>query len=72
MTLFQGALYDLVDGSLVSDCPLPCKRTQTEAKYLYQNADKLTQLDITFSSKVKVTTTDLVKPTLSSFLSEVK
>ena len=64
-------MYDLVDGSSVSDCPLPCQTTQTEAKFLYEYEDKDTHIDITFSSKVRVTTTDLVKPTLSSFLSEV-
>ena len=61
----------MVDGSSVSDCPLPCKTTQTEAKFLYENQDKDTIIDITFSSTVRVTTTDLVKPTLSRFLSEV-
>ena len=68
---FQGVLYDLVDGSLVSDCPLPCKTTLTQAKHLYQHTLTSTQKDITFSSKVKVTRTDLVKPALSIFLSEV-
>ena len=67
----QGVLYDLVDGSLVSDCPLPCKTTQSQAKHLYQHTLTSTQIDITFSSKVKVTRTDLVKPALSIFLSEV-
>ena len=61
----------MVDGSSVSDCPLPCKTTQTEAKLLYEYKNKDTSIDIAFSSKVRVTTTDLVKPTLSSFLSEV-
>ena len=69
---FQGALYDLVDGSRVSDCPLPCKTTQTQAKYLYEAKNEATQLDITFSSRVRVTKTDFVKPALSSFLSEVR
>ena len=61
----------MVDGSSVSDCPLPCKTTQTEAKFLYEEKGKDTSFDITFSSTVRVTTTDLVKPTLSRFLSEV-
>ena len=72
MPPFQGVLQDLVDGSLVSDCPLPCKTTQTQAKYLYEAKNKLTEIDITFSSRVRVTKTDLVKPALSSFLSEVR
>ena len=71
MPPFQGVLSDLVDGSLRSDCPLPCKTTQTQAKYLYQYTLATSQIDITFSSKVKITKTDLVKPALSSFLSEV-
>ena len=56
----------MVAGISVSDCPLPCTTTQTEPK------GKGTRIDITFSSKVKITTTDFVKPTLSSFLSEVR
>ena len=64
-------LYNLVDGILVSDCPLPCKRTQTQTKFLNEYKSEVTVLDITFSSKVRVTKTDLVKPTLSSLLSEV-
>ena len=64
-------LYNLVDGILVSDCPLPCKRTQTQTKFLNEYKSEATVLDITFSSKVRVTKTDLVKPTLSSLLSEV-
>ena len=63
-------MYDLLDGTSVSDCPLPCKTTETEAKLLYEDKEDA-HFDITFSSKVRVTTTDLVKPTLSSFLSEV-
>ena len=64
-------MYGLVDGTSVSDCPLPCKTTQTEAKFLYEYEYKFPNIDITFSSMVRVTTTDLVKPTLSRFLSEV-
>ena len=65
-------MYNLIDGSLVSDCALPCKTTQTEAKYLYENKGSETLIDVAFSSKVRVTKTDLVKPTLSSFLSEMR
>ena len=64
-------LYNLVDGILVSDCPLPCKRTQTQTKFLNEYKSEVTVLDITLSSKVRVTKTDLVKPALSSLLSEV-
>ena len=64
-------LYNLVDGLLVSDCPLPCKRTRTQTKFLNEYKSEGAVLDITFSSKVRVTKTDLVKPTLSSLLSEV-
>ena len=62
----------MVDGSSVSDCPLPCKTTQTEAKLLYEDKGNSTEIDIYFSSKVRITTTDLVKPALSTFLSEVR
>ena len=68
--LILDVLYDLADGSLMSDCPLPCKTTQTETKFLYETKDD-NYIDISFSSQVRVTTTDLVRPTLTSFLSEV-
>ena len=66
------SIDDLVDGSLVSNCPLPCKTTQTHTEFLNGGETDETFLDISFSSRVRVTKTDLVKPTLSSFLSEVK
>ena len=62
---------DLVDGSLVSNCPLPCKTIQTHTEFLDDDKANETYLDISFSSRVRVTRTDLVAPTLSSFLSEV-
>ena len=65
-------MRDLADGSRVSDCPLPCKTTQAQTKLLFEEKNTDTYIDITFSSKVKLTKTDLVKPTLSSFLSEVR
>ena len=71
MPAVEEVLEDIVDGTLISDCPLPCKTTQTHAKFLYEFKTDLTEIDITFSPKVSVTITDLVKPTLSSFLSEV-
>ena len=65
-------LVNLFDGSQISDCPLPCKTTQTQTKVMYASKGDSSTIDINFSSKVKVTKTDLEKPTLSSFLSEVK
>ena len=67
MALFQGAVDDLLDGSVVSNCPLPCITTQTEVKLLYE-ADDDFYIDITFSSKVRVTKTDLLKPNVSILL----
>ena len=66
-----GSIDDLVDGSRVSNCPLPCKTTQTHTEFLNDFKGDETFLDISFSYRVRVTKTDLVKPTLSSFLSEV-
>ena len=72
MPYFLEALIDLADGSLVSDCPLPCKTTQTQTKLLHKGSKPDDHyIDLAFSSKVRVTRTDLVKPTLTSFLSEV-
>jgi hypothetical protein len=63
----------LFDGNNLSDCPLPCKTTRTETKFLrsYVTDDKRTSVDIAFSQSVQVTTTDFVKPSLSTFLSDV-
>ena len=68
---FTESIYGLVDGSLVSDCPLPCKTTQTKTKFLNKYKTEKNHIAISFSSKVKLTKTDLLKPTISSFLSEV-
>ena len=65
-------LYEkLTDGDLRSDCPLPCKTTQTQTKFLDELEDEFTGFFISFSSTVRVTKTDLVRPSISSFLSEV-
>ena len=64
-------MLDLIDGSIVSDCRLPCKTTHTQTKYLHENKGQFTRIDIAFSSRVRITKTDLVQPTLSSFLSEI-
>ena len=65
-------LYEkLTDGDLRSDCPLPCKTTQTQTKFLDELEGEFTGFFISFSSTVRVTKTDLVRPSISSFLSEV-
>ena len=69
--IFSGVIGELFDGSLVSNCILPCVTTQTHTEFLYDEKTDETYLDISFSSKVRVTKTDLVKPAVSSFLSEV-
>ena len=70
--IFSGVIGELFDGSLVSNCILPCVTTQTHTEFLNGGETDETFLDISFSSRVRVTKTDLVKPTLSSFLSEVR
>ena len=67
-----GDIYGLIDGSLVSDCRLPCSTFKTHTKFLNEYKSDETLIDISFSSKVKVTKTDLMEPTLSGFLSEVQ
>ena len=67
----KGALQDLVDGTQVSDCPLPCKTTHTQTALLQKSASDASRLEISFSSTVHTKTTDMIRPTLSSFLSEV-
>ena len=65
------ALGFLAVGDHVSDCPLPCKTTQTQTKFVYETKGEGTGVDISFNSKVRVTKTDLVWPTFTNFLSEV-
>ena len=67
-------MENLVDGSKVSDCPLPCKTTHTQTRFLHESVkgDNTTSvIDISFSSKVKVTTTDMLRPKFTNILSEV-
>ena len=72
INLYLGLMENLVDGSRVSDCPLPCLISYTQTKFLYEKVvGNSSCIDISFSSKVRVTTTDLLRPTLTNFLSEV-
>jgi hypothetical protein len=66
-------LADLFDGTKVSGCPLPCSTVRTETKMLraFLSGSQSTTILIYFSPTVEVSTTDLVKPTISSFLSAV-
>ena len=65
-------LFDFFDGSHLSDCPLPCKTTQTRNKFLFESMGDDTIIEIQFSSTVRVSKTDVDRPTIASFLSEVK
>ena len=64
-------MQDLFDGTEASKCPLPCRTTRTQTKLLYKFSDAETEIDITFSPKVRVTRTEMMKPTLTGFLAEV-
>ena len=65
-------MANLFDGSQVSDCPLPCKITRTQTRFLHESVTpNNTGIDISFPSKVKVTTTDMLRPKFTSILSEV-
>ena len=41
-----GSIDDLVDGSLVSNCPLPCKTTQTHTEFLNDLKSNETYLEL--------------------------
>ena len=59
-------LHDLAGGTLVP-CSAGCQKQPRQKKFLYECKEE----DFSFSSKVyKVATTDLVNPTLTSFLSK--
>ena len=62
---------DMFDGTTTSDCALPCETISTQTKKETEYKAPFTQLEISFSSKVRITTTDLLQPTTSIFLSEV-
>jgi hypothetical protein len=61
----------MITGSSLSDCPLPCSTIYTETRFIAEHIADDAVIAITFSPSVQVTTTDFVKPTLSSFLSAV-
>ena len=65
-------MRDMFDGTTTSDCALPCQTISTQIKFGTEYRAPYTQLDISFSSKVKTRRTDLLQPTISSFLSEVR
>ena len=66
---FQVILVYLV--TWLMETPLPCKTTQTHTKFLYETIQNNSAIGISFSSKVRITKTDLVRPTFTNFLSEV-
>ena len=71
-TLEQDEFYTkLTDGDVRSECPLPCKTTKTQTKFLDEFEGEFTGPYISFSSTVRVRKTDFVTPSFSSFLSEV-
>ena len=70
--IYWAALANLAGGSHLSDCPLPCKTTRTRSKFLYESLGEGTYNDLQFSSTVTVSKTDLIRPTIASFLSEVR
>ena len=72
MINFSGVGYDeLVWGTHVSDCPLPCTTTSTETKYISGIPSQHNNIKIIFSQTVEVSTKDFLKPTLASLLSSV-
>jgi hypothetical protein len=64
---------NLFDGTFVSDCRLPCTTIYTDTRFISKKTsiEEGSLIDITFSPKVQVTTTDMVKLPLSTFLSDV-
>jgi hypothetical protein len=61
----------MLDGTFLSDCPLPCTTIYTESRFISGITSENHIIEITFSPYVQVTTTDFMKPSLSSFLSAV-
>ena len=68
----SGTIYGLAEGSEVSNCPLPCTRTKTKTKFQNEYKSEQAKIEIIFSSKLRVTKTEFVTLTFSSFLSEVR
>jgi hypothetical protein len=63
----------LFKGEYLSDCLLPCTTFRSESKFVgkFKFKGRSTWMNIRFSQTVQVTTTDFIKPTLSTFLSDV-
>ena len=64
----------LFDGTEVSDCPLPCTTTAISAALLYKTKKAKfdgSQIILTMSESVLVSTTDFQKFTISGFLSDL-
>jgi hypothetical protein len=65
-------IEDMMDGTSFNNCPLPCTTIYTNTRFLSETVTDGTEtIDITFSPSVQVTTTNFMKPSLSSFLSAV-
>jgi hypothetical protein len=65
------SISDMMDGLSLSDCPLPCSTIYAQTRFISETTSDSSQIEITFSPSTQVTTTDFLKPPLSSFLSSV-
>jgi hypothetical protein len=62
--------YDIESINDESDCPLPCTTYTIQKKFLGEYTQP-NMLSMTFPQRVQVTTTNMMTPPMSSFLSEV-
>ena len=66
------AYGDLLDGSQISDCPLPCTTTSVESRILTETSyENISKIDLTFSPTIIVTTTSFLKFIFAKFLSDL-
>ena len=71
--LGASAYQDLMDGTELSDCPLPCTTTSIQTKLLSERYEFYNRsiLDITFSPLMTVTSTRFLTFDLAKVLSDI-
>ena len=67
------AYEDLMDGSQLSDCLLPCTRTHVETRIVMEKWRKTNYsvFDLSFSPTIQITTTRFPEFILAKFLSDL-
>ena len=72
MSVTNRSYGDIVDGTIVSDCPFPCRTTFVSTQIATEGSSyKDSSIEITFDQSVTVVSTDFVTFSMTDFLASI-